>query len=246
MIKEIKNFEDYLLPKCPASAYYIPDFISVDEEDELCANIYDAPKPKWTNLKNRRLQNWGGLPQPKGMLLEEMPSWLDEHCAHLSQMGVFKIDDEKTLVVPNHCLVNEYEPGQGIMPHEDGPMYAPTVATISLGSYTLLDFYRPVIDDATDANNNQEERFIFSLLLEPRSLVILKDDMYSVYMHGIKEVTHDKTTLGKIYNYAQLKDIDYKQETTECIRERGKRVSVTIRYVPKFKKLNINSLLFKK
>ena len=31
-------------------------------------------------------------------------------------------------------------------PHEDGPLYYPTVSTISLGSHTLLDFYKPLTD----------------------------------------------------------------------------------------------------
>ena len=38
---------------------------------------------------------------------------------------------------PNHVLVNEYLPGQGIMPHTDGPLFHPTIATV-------LRFYSPV------------------------------------------------------------------------------------------------------
>jgi alkylated DNA repair protein alkB homolog 6 len=38
--------------------------------------------------------------------------------------------------------VNRYLPdGQGIMPHQDGSAYFPTVATLSLGSHTILDIY---------------------------------------------------------------------------------------------------------
>lgn len=32
----------------------------------------------------------------------------------------------------NHVLVNEYQPGQGIMAHQDGPLYTPAVAILSL------------------------------------------------------------------------------------------------------------------
>ena len=39
-------------------------------------------------------------------------------------------------------LVNEYLAGQGIMAHTDGPLYYPTIATITLGSHTVLDFYK--------------------------------------------------------------------------------------------------------
>ncbi|KAG8040516.1 hypothetical protein G9C98_002512 [Cotesia typhae] len=32
-----------------------------------------CPLPKWTQLSNRRLQNWGGIPHQKGMVAEEIP-----------------------------------------------------------------------------------------------------------------------------------------------------------------------------
>lgn len=34
----------------------------------------NAPLPKWTQLTRRRLQNWGGTPHPRGMIVEEIPS----------------------------------------------------------------------------------------------------------------------------------------------------------------------------
>lgn len=43
-------------------------------------------------------------------------------------------------LTPNHCLINFYEPGQGIMSHTDGPMYQSRVATISLGSFAIMNF----------------------------------------------------------------------------------------------------------
>lgn len=42
---------------------------------------------------------------------------------------------------PNHVLVNEYLPNQGIMPHLDGPLFYPTICTISCGSHTVLNFH---------------------------------------------------------------------------------------------------------
>nr|XP_054758427.1 alpha-ketoglutarate-dependent dioxygenase alkB homolog 6-like isoform X2 [Lytechinus pictus] len=72
-------------------------------------NVYTAPKPKWTQLSNRRLQNWGGLPHPKGMIAEEVPKWLDVYANKIAELGVF--GDH----IPNHVLVNEYQSGQGIM-----------------------------------------------------------------------------------------------------------------------------------
>lgn len=42
--------------------------------------VNSAPKPKWTQLSHRRLQNWGGIPHPKGMLAENVPEVVDCFC----------------------------------------------------------------------------------------------------------------------------------------------------------------------
>ena len=36
-------------------------------------------------------------------------------------------------------------------PHTDGPLYYPTVTTVSLGSHTVLDFYKPLESDSSTA-----------------------------------------------------------------------------------------------
>ena len=41
----------------------------------------------------------------------------------------------------NSVRINGYEPGQGIHPHMDGPVYFPRAAIISLGSPCVFDFY---------------------------------------------------------------------------------------------------------
>lgn len=132
------DLEKFIVTEAPPTVYYVPNFITEAEEECLLQQVYRAPKPKWTQLSGRRLQNWGGLPNPKGMLAEKLPDWLLKYTEKISSLGAFA---GKTA---NHVLVNEYRPGEGIMPHEDGPLYHPTVTTISLGSHTLLDFYKPV------------------------------------------------------------------------------------------------------
>ena len=68
--------EDYKVSGAPATVFYIPDFISATEERNLLDQISKTPNPRWTQLANRRLQNWGGVPHPKGMIAETMPVWL--------------------------------------------------------------------------------------------------------------------------------------------------------------------------
>ena len=105
------------------SQYYIPEFISEDEERSLIRNIEQAPKTKWTVLSKRSLQNWGGLPGGKNgkdcvMLEEPIPQWLNSWCTQFHER-LFVEDGENNLVPlfskpPNHVLINKYIPGQGI------------------------------------------------------------------------------------------------------------------------------------
>jgi alkylated DNA repair protein alkB family protein 6 len=57
----------------PDTIYYIPNFITDDEHEDLMFRIDHAPKPKWRKLSNRRLQNWGGFPHPKVTAGEPLP-----------------------------------------------------------------------------------------------------------------------------------------------------------------------------
>ncbi|XP_075771402.1 uncharacterized protein LOC102456975 isoform X2 [Pelodiscus sinensis] len=223
---KIPALEAFRVEQAPPTVYYVPDFISESEEACLLHQVYAAPKPKWTQLSGRKLQNWGGLPHPKGMVPEKMPAWLQSYAEKVSVLGAFGGK------LANHVLVNEYLPGQGIMPHEDGPLYFPTVTTISLGSHTLLDFYRPVsrgqqaASEQVAAPQTAEQRHFLSLLLEPRSLLVLREDMYVRYLHGIQPTTSDAVT-QKVANAAACG-----AGLGDELR-RGTRVSLTIRHVPK-------------
>lgn len=224
--------KDALLTQAPPSLYYIPEFITPDEEASLLKHVYSAPKPKWSQLSNRRLQNWGGLPHPKGMIPEDLPKWLQTCSEKIAALGVF---EDK---VPNHVLVNEYLSGQGIMPHEDGPLYYPTVSTISLGSHTLLDFYCPLVadEDKTETEKSTtsfNDRYLCSVLLQPRSLILVQDEMYKTYLHGIAESKADIIT-ESVVNICKCNSVKIGDKL-----ERSTRVSLTIRYVPKILKAKL-------
>nr|XP_008122601.1 PREDICTED: alpha-ketoglutarate-dependent dioxygenase alkB homolog 6 [Anolis carolinensis] len=226
----VLDLEAFKVAKSPPEAFYIPDFISEAEEAYLLQQVYGAPKPKWTQLSGRRLQNWGGLPHPKGMVPEALPTWLQTYADRVSALRVFGGKPA------NHVLVNEYRPGEGIMPHEDGPLYFPTVTTISLGSHTLLDFYHPVSREQQEegregsAPQTEEQRHFLTLLLRPRSLLVLREDMYVRYLHGIRPITEDVVT-GHVANTCGFEP--------GSTLQRGTRVSLTIRRVPKVLKTSI-------
>lgn len=220
----VRDIASFKVSKAPETVYYIPEFISHEEEKYLIDHVYSAPKPKWTQLSNRRLQNWGGLPHPKGMIAEKLPQWLEIYANKIAKLGVF---EER---VPNHVLVNEYKPQQGIMPHEDGPLFYPVVTTINLGSHSVLQFYQHSSKQDGDNQSENHGEPIFTLLLKPRSLLILKDSVYTSYLHGIAECVED-TVDDKVANLSST------ENKVGEVLTRGVRISLTIRFVPKTLKM---------
>uniref|UniRef100_A0A182T917 Alpha-ketoglutarate-dependent dioxygenase AlkB-like domain-containing protein n=1 Tax=Anopheles maculatus TaxID=74869 RepID=A0A182T917_9DIPT len=180
------NWKNFIVPNCPPSVYYVPDFITKEEECSIMQAIDRTPKPRWTQLSNRRLINYGGVPHPKGMIAEDIPAWLTRYVDRINQLNVY----EETIKA-NHVLINEYLSGQGIMPHLDGPLFYPTITTISCGSHTVLEYYDQIEDSVSESNGSLVRNHVASIVLEPRSLLIVKDDMYHKYLHSIAELEQD-------------------------------------------------------
>ncbi|XP_012292991.1 alpha-ketoglutarate-dependent dioxygenase alkB homolog 6 isoform X3 [Aotus nancymaae] len=108
----VPALEPFRVEQAPPVIYYVPDFISKEEEDYLLRQVFNAPKPKWTQLSGRKLQNWGGLPHPRGMVPERLPPWLQRYVDKVSDLSLFGG------LPANHVLVNQYLPGEGIMHHQ--------------------------------------------------------------------------------------------------------------------------------
>ena len=68
----------------------------------------------------------------------------------------------------------EYKPGQGIMPHTDGPFYAPRTATLSVGSDAVMHF-SPRVAAADIGRPGVDARPLSSLVLKRRCLVVFAD-----------------------------------------------------------------------
>lgn len=110
----------------PSSAFYIPNFISEDEERVILDKIATAPKPKWKQLTHRRLQIWPSDLVKKNTLVDApLPQWLEDPVvsrllsiplsAKDSNVNTFSDSPHRR---PNLVLINEYPPGVGIMPHK--------------------------------------------------------------------------------------------------------------------------------
>ncbi|VDK28875.1 unnamed protein product [Gongylonema pulchrum] len=202
--------------QAPPTVRYIPNFITGEEEESLLTQIYGAPKPKWQNLLNRRLQNWGGIVGKKALVPDgNIPQWLTYVIDKLMSLGDSFPPENR----PNHVLVNEYIPGQGIMAHTDGPAFYPMVATISLGGDILLDYYKPL---DPKKKKTVEERYMGSMLLQRRSLILFSDEAYTKCLHEIAD-----RRIGEVVN-------------------RSLRVSLTIRNVRKVCKMSTADLIAKR
>jgi alkylated DNA repair protein alkB family protein 6 len=89
----------------------------------------------------------------------------------LVKQGIFSSGEP-----PNQCLLNEYQPGQGILPRTDGPCYASRTATISLASSAVLDFTKRLSSDAIGNSKDSEDSGRIPVLLDPGSLIVFEED----------------------------------------------------------------------
>lgn len=139
---------------------------------------------------------------------------------------------------PNHVLVNEYPPGQGIMPHEDGDAYAPVVATVTLGSHCVLDLYSKPGQAGPEDGDHRKPRH--RILQEPRSLLVTRGAAYKGFLHGIADVhLDDELNAGSVVNRDLLGDAAAFEGGS---RQRELRISLTYRDVLKVS--NVGGKLF--
>lgn len=157
------------------------------------------------------------------MIAETIPSWLQTYVDKINNLGV--LGDHRV----NHVLVNEYLSGQGIMPHSDGPLFLPIISTISCGSHTILELQKSAQEYETENNNETVQ-----ILVERRSLLMIKDDAYHKYMHSIAERTED--LISDTISNIEMCEIGNEKNH---VLKRDKRVSLTIRHVPKTSKLKL-------
>lgn len=222
------ELQTYLLSDLPSSIYYIPAFLPPYICESLLTTVNTTPPHKWTNLSRRRLLSIPGPLMGKDrdslFLYDPLPAYLtDGIFSKFKELGIFNNSPHGA---PNHILVNEYLPSQGIMPHEDGPAYHPVTATVSLGSSTVLDIYSKF-----DPESKDSERKHWRILQEPGSLLVTMGDCYTDTLHGIAESDADVDLReGSIANWVLLQNKDHFRESSYV---RGTRLSLTYRDVRK-------------
>lgn len=149
---------------------YLPNYISQEEAEEFWKSINDE---QWLGDLKRRVQHYGYKYDYRARFIDysmkigDIPNWI----APLAE----KLKEEKYMAkVPDQLIINEYKPGQGIANHVDcEPCFDDTIISLSLGSACVMNFI----------NKYTKEKI--NVLLEPRSLVILKEDARYKWTHGI-------------------------------------------------------------
>ncbi|KAK6516891.1 hypothetical protein TWF506_006775 [Arthrobotrys conoides] len=250
--------ETYRIKSLPPNAYYIPSFLTPQESTTLLLQISNHP---WTSLTHRRLQPHPAPLTPSGHLLttKSLPEYLvspiidrilslsfTSPCSSSVESGSDKngngIFTNSPHSRPNHVLINEYPPGTGISPHEDGAAYFPVVCTVSLGAHIILQV-TPKRKDTIDDNSNREEEEnnppkIYKIFQEPNSLLITTDEMYTEHLHGIEAVEVDEGLTDKTVANWELLGDETKIRILEGggrVRREEVRISLTYRDVLKVK-----------
>ena len=196
--------------------HHISNWCSADEEAELMRCVDGAAPERWTPLRGRRLQSLGGLPKapPEMMSREPLPHWVQSVCDSLVACGAFPAE-----LPPNHVLLNEYQPGEGIDAHKDGPIYAPCVAILSLNSHATFQF----LDDSP------ERAPAASLLLPPRGVLVFRRDAYEGKLHRVTAVEEDELSAPGLVRLGGIEEAA--AAAAEGFLPRGRRVSLTVRHV---------------
>ncbi|KAJ4374636.1 hypothetical protein N0V86_007509 [Didymella sp. IMI 355093] len=214
----------------PPDFYYIPNFISGEEEASI---LHKIPAQRWITLSHRRLQaHPSTLTKNNTLLAAPLPAYLTSPVvSRFKDLGIF---DHTLHQQPNHVLINEYKPGEGIMPHEDGKAYASVVATVSLGGAVCLSLTPKPISEESGVREKVEEgtwKVPIRILQEPRSLLITTGGAYESLLHGVDAVEVDEGLNAEtVANWDLLSDRTLIEEAGGC-NVRGTRISLTYRDV---------------
>jgi len=172
---------------------YTEDFISAQDQDSL---IKEIDSRTWETSLKRRVQQYGYRYDytkksiDKSLYLGDLPDFLDVYVQKLTEYFKTK---------PDQVIINEYVPGQGISRHVDCvPCFGDTIISLSLVSPCVMEFETWKGDKA-------------SLLLSPRSCLILQREARYKWMHSIPARLEDKWK--------------------DSVVSRGRRVSLTFRKV---------------
>ncbi len=161
----------------PDGLVYEPDFLGVDEERALLATIAALPfreaRYKAFTARRRIVSFGAGYDFDTNDVVEAppLPEFLVPLRDRVAAWAGVAAD------AFSHGLVSEYRPGTPLGWHRDAPAFG-TVAGVSLASACRIRFrpYQPAA---------RVKGAAFTLLLEPRSAYVLRDDARWRWQHSV-------------------------------------------------------------
>ncbi|ORZ23731.1 hypothetical protein BCR41DRAFT_293531, partial [Lobosporangium transversale] len=154
------------------------EFVTTEEESlliqQLDARLWGGQGVEPNPEMKRRHQHYGGVFSYRFRRvvgdMEALPSMFNFLTQRL-------LDHQIYTKSPNSIIVNEYEAGQGIMPHVDAPrIFGPTISALSLLSDCVMTF-----------QHVKEQNHIYRIHLPRRSLVVMNGSSRYDYKHSISK-----------------------------------------------------------
>jgi len=169
-----------VLPKDVGTVTVLEDFITPDEEAALLASI-EAGIP--TGIKRQKncvrnvVQRWGSsVPYRNDIVADTIPAHFQFHLDRLVAQNLVTLR-------PDSVTMNQYLTQQAILAHTDLPEGGEVITVLSLQSPATMLF-----------RSRQTER-MFSVLLPPRSLVQMRDEIRYNWTHEILPVNTTRYSL---------------------------------------------------
>jgi len=164
--------------------YYIPNFLSSDENEEIIKYLHNYKKWQHVNKHSntRRVIHYGynysydrsGISKAK-----EIPKYfknlvLKDKINNILKKKLLNQEMEQ-------LIINEYKPGQGIFPHVDHQKYfGDNIVCLTVGSGTTIDFI-----------NKYDSSKKKSIYVDTGSLYIMSGDSRHKWKHGIRRTLYD-------------------------------------------------------
>jgi alkylated DNA repair protein alkB family protein 6 len=200
----------------------VPLFLSPEECRLHLSQLVEHRGSPWNEVSGRKVRQFGGIPHEKGMVAAPLGP-----CSALARILAERAE---WVFGPgrqvNHGLLNEYEPGKGIMPHTDGPLYENTVAIISLEGDCVFEFL-PRIKDLFQERDEAATTPVKSVYVPSGSLLVFSAELYDDHLHRIPD------------EQVSVTRADCVNASPGMTVERGKRTSLTLRIVKKVLKTKI-------
>ncbi len=175
----MKNIINPINPsELPKGLIYIPDYITSLVENELISFI---DSQEWSNELIRRVQHYGYKYDYKNKLIKK-DSYLGELPNIFHSIGEQLFSADLINKIPNQAIINEYLSNQGIARHYDcKPCFDNSIVSISLLNPIVMEFEKVENKYLSLSHRNNK----ISLVLEPRSALILSGDARNNWYHSI-------------------------------------------------------------